>query len=1157
MKTIIRLVFLCFLCLGVITLTSCSCGAKSTDNSKNPSITKDNPMSADQGTSNITDPAPSTGDNEDYESYSVTLTIKLNNYDFNNYVEDDLNKYANEYEIKNDGSIVYYLEKDISYYIDELDYVLYRYSKELLENIYYIDLDNTPYVATLDIIDDKSNVVLCDSYSGLVKNYTEYFDINFYNDDDSLLCSLRVREGKDAVYPYSNPISSKINEYTDYEFIGWDSYLKEVTCSMDVYAEYRKIVVPHAVNYYDVDGVTLLYHKDATSEIEMKYVGNLPEKASDLENDISYSFSKWEVKYSDDSRIDYIPVFEEYTRGLVFEDHTVIAYVGTKKEIHLPTRANGIVIDTIGPQCFETRDIEKIYLTDSIKTICEKAFFNVTTLTDVVFGKGLTYIETQAFNGCTGLTKIILPSSLTNIGDKAFSSCTSIKEVTIPVGLSFGPSNSISVEYMDIFYNISLDKLYLVKGIGDTLSTAFLRGASVKDIYVMDGIIEIEQGAFAECSNLDTLYVGKDIEKIGNGAARSTSLRELTIVGNNTTIDLLAFCGCTNLSSAVLGNTTSIGSECFEGCKNLSVFQGNHLKTIGNSAFKGCSSLTSFKASDSVTSIGNNAFESCFKLSEVTLGNKLESIGNNAFLNCPSLSIIYIYSDLKTIGSDAFLNCSSLSYIFSVNELKPINYTAGWYGKARPIWGYQRTAIDDNYIYYYAVEYDYKKVYMLNSDLSPISENNNLGRFIDEYEIILLENPTKTHINDIVREKDPSPTPSSASSSSNMSAINYSNLFVELSSSILPIYRSYVGSTYSWQCQYKYCFLAGHGSYYLLSLSISNNVYTSADYAALVNKQSGWNLVWMNNHYLAYYQDTDFYMEFKDEDNKLQIDIYGEYVEMDEGNASGNNPGNNEGGGEEPPTETPGEEESQVDLINYELSSDGTYYIAKSLKNHSFNSLVIPSTYNNLPVKEIADNFSRGLYTNTYSLVIPSSIKTIGINAFYGNKISTLTLSEGLETIGEYAFGNLLGNLSSIDIPSTVNKMGANPFVFCQNLRDITFTNGSDYFTVSDKVLFTKDMKTMICFIPKKAGSYTIPSTVETIGKSAISDIRTNHSITIPKSVKKIETMAFASNTSISSISYQGTMNEFEAIYLEEDWNWNCYIQYVVCSDGSVKIRAD
>ena len=184
MKTIIRLVFLCFLSLGVITLTSCSCGAKSPDNSKNPSITKDNPVSADQGTSNITDPAPSTGDNEDYESYSVTLTIKLKNYDFNNYVEDDLNKYSNEYEIKNDGSIVYYLEKDISYYLDELDYVLYRYSKELLEDIYYIDLDNTPYVATLDIIDDKSNVVLCYSYSGLVKNYTEYFDINFYNYDD-------------------------------------------------------------------------------------------------------------------------------------------------------------------------------------------------------------------------------------------------------------------------------------------------------------------------------------------------------------------------------------------------------------------------------------------------------------------------------------------------------------------------------------------------------------------------------------------------------------------------------------------------------------------------------------------------------------------------------------------------------------------------------------------------------------------------------------------------------------------------------------------------------------------------------------------------------------------------------------------------------------
>lgn len=57
------------------------------------------------------------------------------------------------------------------------------------------------------------------------------------------------------------------------------------------------------------------------------------------------------------------------------------------------------------------------------------------------------------------------------------------------------------------------------------------------------------------------------------------------------------------------------------------------------------------------------------------------------------------------------------------------------------------------------------------------------------------------------------------------------------------------------------------------------------------------------------------------------------------------------------------------------------------------------------------------------SVTIPSSIKKIGEQAFYGTNLKSLTLAEGLETIGDFAFASN-NNLTYVYVPSTCTEIG-------------------------------------------------------------------------------------------------------------------------------------
>ena len=97
--------------------------------------------------------------------------------------------------------------------------------------------------------------------------------------------------------------------------------------------------------------------------------------------------------------------------------------------------------------------------------------------------------------------------------------------------------------------------------------------------------------------------------------------------------------------------------------------------------------------------------------------------------------------------------------------------------------------------------------------------------------------------------------------------------------------------------------------------------------------------------------------------------------------------------------------------LEFTLSDDQTYYILTGLGEETGDSIIVPSKYKGIPVKEIADN--------------------VFMNVTY---LKTVKLYEGLEKIGASAFEGCT-SLKYVTIPLSVTHMGRYAFANCPSLE--------------------------------------------------------------------------------------------------------------------------
>ncbi len=172
---------------------------------------------------------------------------------------------------------------------------------------------------------------------------------------------------------------------------------------------------------------------------------------------------------------------------------------------------------------------------------------------------------------------------------------------------------------------------------------------------------------------------------------------------------------------------------------------------------------------------------------------------------------------------------------------------------------------------------------------------------------------------------------------------------------------------------------------------------------------------------------------------------------------------------------------------------------------------------------EIIEDYTFSMCTNLDGILkLPSTLKSIGGAAFQGcSKLKgELILPEGLEYIGDFAFNKCTSfENTTIKIPASLKKMGEDYdlngnnvgigshffYNFGANVRKFEafeVEEGNNNFVAKDGVLYTKDLKRLVCYPRnKKDTTYEIQEGVELLDQMSIASNMTLKTLVIPDSL--------------------------------------------------------
>ena len=146
-----------------------------------------------------------------------------------------------------------------------------------------------------------------------------------------------------------------------------------------------------------------------------------------------------------------------------------------------------------------------------------------------------------------------------------------------------------------------------------------------------------------------------------------------------------------------------------------------------------------------------------------------------------------------------------------------------------------------------------------------------------------------------------------------------------------------------------------------------------------------------------------------------------------------------------------------------------------------------------------------------------------------------------ITSIGDNAFA-ICTALTSVVIPESVTTIGDYAFAMCLRLADVTM--GENIVSIGDGAFYK-------CF---DLTSVVIPNSVTTIGISAFSGCNDLISAVIGNGVTRIWDSAFHNCTRLTSITFNGTIYQWNAITKGSYWNNNIPATYVQCSNGRVTL---
>ena len=578
-----------------------------------------------------------------------------------------------------------------------------------------------------------------------------------------------------------------------------------------------------------------------------------------------------------------------------------------------------------------------------------------------------------------------------------------------------------------------------------------------------------------------------------------------------------------NLSEGI----TSIGKYNFQGNRCVSdIIIPSSVKKIGQGAFEGCVGLTEITIPNSVTYIEYAAFTCCYGLENVIFeeNSKLEYIGGSAFATdinlksielprsvktiggeifrgCRDLASVVIYNGVEEIGKDAFIGCEALT-IFCEAKNQPSTWNENWNSESRPVkWRYLEGAVD-------------------LWDISA-TENDNVYAYLfpnEEFEgfyTIVFKGTGD------VAGWTWGDSPWYLEGYDKIAAVQIEEGIVSLGKYMLQ------GSTYVSEITIPSTVkVIGQGAFEgcvgLTSIVIPKGVeeiafcaFTFCTGLKTVTFEDGSQLKVIRENAFAYDRHLESIeipesvtkigemafagctelesikipvnvanMGQKAFENCLSLTIFCRADSQPDGWHKNWNP-------DQRPVNWGYVKASEG--LKFKLSDDETYYIVAGSSDCT--EIVIPSTYNGKPVKQIGHSAFFEC-TSLTSIEIPSSVTSIGSNAFFR-----------------------CNSLTSVTIGSGVTSIAATALAGCPKLTIIKVDEGNGAYKSIDGNLYTKDGKVLINYANgKQDASFVIPAGVTSIGSYAFEYCRSLTSVEMPNSVTSIGSSAFYSCINLTSL---------------------------------------
>ncbi len=694
-------------------------------------------------------------------------------------------------------------------------------------------------------------------------------------------------------------------------------------------------------------------------------------------------------------------------------NHYLVNYVGSDIEIVLPTLVDGQTYSIYDYAFYEKSNITSITIPSGVTSIGERAFYNCTGLTSITIPSGVTSIGSWAFSYCRGLTTVTFEegSKLSSIGDDAFYVCTGLTTVTFEEGSE-------------------------LKSIGDD---AFYGCTGLTSITIPSSVTSIGSGAFYYCTNIQELHIDNLTSYLnisyGNDYARP-------LYGTNQSVTLYIN-GKAVTALKISEDITSIPSYAFRHCNFTSVTIPNSVASIGDKAFLSCDSLTTvtFEEGDELVSIGSGAFSDCYRLVEVYNLSSLNIWAGSTSNGYAGYYAIEIKksekSGIYTLGE----NKEFVMYKDLAGNHYLINYLGSYTEIVLPTLEGGQTYVINDYAFYEKSNITSitisSSVTSIGSDAFSDCTGLTTVTFEEGSELVSIGSDAFRYCNSLTSIAIPSSVTSIGSDAfsgckglttvtfeegSQLTSIGYYAFedCSSLTSITIPSSVTTIGSYAFRDCSSlesvdfgENSMLTSIGSYAfeycssLTSITIPESV-TSIARNAFYQCYKLVEVINLSSLEITAGSSSNGYVGF-----------YADYVYTS--------------------LDTPLIQQKVGDYIFY--LNDNVMYLLAYLGNNT--NLTLPSVER---VKEIFTDYTGSSYQiyeyafynndNIASITIPSSVTSIGSNAFSGcTGLTTVTFKERSEliSIGERAFYNCTG-LTSITIPSTVTSIGNEVFRFCSNL---------------------------------------------------------------------------------------------------------------------------